>query len=142
MRRALHNIENQQQTLKKFVLVFVFLKIGLNLIAIDHFGLQRDELLHLALGNHLGWGYIEVPPFIAILAKVSLSVFGDSVAAVRFFPAICSSILVWLTGLITIEFGGRKFAIALACLAVIFSPGLAAGSYLFEPVVFDELWWV
>src|SRR5215467_10053150 len=125
MQAALHSTENQPQHLRRFVLVFVFLKLALNLIAINHFGLQRDELLHLALADHLGWGYVEVPPFIAVLAKISLNVFGESVAAVRLFPTICSGLLVWLTGLMTIEFGGRKLAITIACLAIIFSPGFA-----------------
>jgi hypothetical protein len=44
--------------------------------------------------------------------------------------------------MITAELGGKKFAIALSCLALIFSPAFAASGYLFEPVVFDQLWWV
>jgi hypothetical protein len=112
------------------------------LLAISNFGFQRDELLHLVLADHLDWGYIEVPPFIAFLAKITISVFGRSLFASRIFPTICSGVIVWLTGLITVEFGGKKFAIALACLALIFSPAFAASGYLFEPVVFDQLWWV
>ncbi len=131
-----------QQRYTGFILIFVLIKVGLNLLAIAHYGLQRDELLHLALAGHLDWGFIEVPPFIALLAKISLSVFGNSVFAVRIFPTICSGAMVWLTGLITTELGGKKFGIAAACLAVIFSPGFAASGYLFEPVAFDQLWWV
>jgi hypothetical protein len=41
-----------------------------------------------------------------------------------------------------VEFGGRRFAITLACLALIFSPAFAASDYLFQPVVFDQFWWV
>ncbi len=107
-----------------------------------HFGFQRDEFLHLILADHLDWGYKEVPPFIAVLAKISSTLFGDSVFAARIFPTIFSGLIVWLTGLITIELGGRRFAIALACLALIFSPAFAASGYLFQPVVFDQFWWV
>jgi len=108
----------------------------------SHFGFQRDELLHLALGDHLAWGYKEVPPFIALLAKISSIIFGGSVFATRIFSTIFAGLIIWFTGLITVELGGRKFAITLACLALIFSPAFAASEYLFQPVVFDQFWWV
>lgn len=134
--------KNRRSTYSIFILIFVFIKIGLNLLAISHFGFHRDELLHLALADHLDWGYKEVPPFIAIVGKISNLFFGDSIFATRVFPTIASGLIIWLTGLITVELGGKKFAIALACLAMIFSPAFAASGYLFQPVVFDQLWWV
>jgi len=134
--------QNRRSTYSSFILIFVFIKIGLNLLAISHFGFHRDEFLHLVLADHLDWGYKEVPPFIALLAKISLTVFGNSVFAARIFPTICSGLIIWFTGQITVELGGKKFAVALACLAMIFSPGFAASGYLFQPVVFDQLWWV
>ncbi|MEO9173633.1 MAG: glycosyltransferase family 39 protein [Mucilaginibacter sp.] len=108
----------------------------------SHFGFHRDELLHLALGDHLDWGYKEVPPFIALLAKISTAIFGDSVFAARIFSTLFSGLIIWFTGQIVVELGGKKFAITLACLALIFSPAFAASGYLFQPVVFDQLWWV
>lgn len=134
--------KNRKSTYAYFILIFVFIKIGLNLLAISHFGFHRDEFLHLVLADHLDWGYKEVPPFIAVLAKISNTLFGDSVFAARIFPTICSGLLVWFTGLITVELGGKKFAIALACLALIFSSAFAASGYLFQPVIFDQLCWV
>jgi 4-amino-4-deoxy-L-arabinose transferase-like glycosyltransferase len=133
---------NSDQSLAGFILIFVVIKIVLNLFAISHFGFQRDEFLHLALGDHLGWGYKEVPPFIALLAKISTSVFGDSVFATRIFSTIFSGLIIWFTGRMVVEFGGGRFGIALACLALIFSPAFAASGYLFQPVVFDQFWWL
>ena len=111
-------------------------------MAIAHFGFHRDEFLHLVLADHLAWGYKEVPPFIALLAKASSVLFGNSVIGARIFPTICSGFLIWFTGKITVEMGGKKFAIALACLAMVFAPAFAATDYLLQPVVFDQLWWV
>ncbi|MCD8739408.1 glycosyltransferase family 39 protein [Mucilaginibacter roseus] len=133
---------NKRAEYHKFVLIFVLVKVALNLLAISNFGFHRDELLHLSLADHLDWGFKEVPPFIALLAKISLGLFGDSVFASRLFTTIASGIIIWLTGMITIELGGRKFAIAIACLSMIFAPAFAASGYLFQPVVFDQLWWV
>ena len=134
--------QNRRSTYAGFILVFVAIKVVLNLLAMPHFGFQRDELLHLALGDHLAWGYKEVPPVIALLARVSTTIFGDSIFATRIFSTIFAGLIIWFTGLITVELGGRKFAITLACLAMIFSPAFVATQYLFQPVVFDQFWWV
>ncbi|HJP63053.1 MAG TPA: glycosyltransferase family 39 protein [Mucilaginibacter sp.] len=133
---------HHQQKFTSFILLFVVIKIGLNMLTMSHFGFQRDELLHLVLGDHLDWGFKEVPPFIALLAKISTTLFGGSVFATRIFSTIASGFIVWFTGKIVVEFGGGRFAIALACLALIFAPAFAASGYLFQPVVFDQLWWV
>ncbi|MFD2145956.1 glycosyltransferase family 39 protein [Mucilaginibacter antarcticus] len=134
--------KNQRSSYTNFILIFVCIKVALNLLAISNYGFHRDELLHLALADHLDWGYKEVPPFIAIVAWLIKAFLGGSVFAARLFPTICSGLIIWLTGKITVELGGRKFAIALACLGVIFSPAFMATGYLFQPVVFDQLWWV
>lgn len=134
--------QNRRSTYTGFILVFVAIKIVLNLFAMPHFGFQRDELLHLALGDHLGWGYKEVPPFIAVIAKLSSTLFGNSVFATRIFCTIFAGLIVWFTSLITIELGGRKFAIALACLGIILAPAFVASEYLLQPVIFDQFWWV
>lgn len=134
--------KNRRSSYYYFILIFVAIKVGLNLLAISHYGFHRDELLHLALGDHLDWGFKEVPPFIAVLAKITTTVFGDSVFAARIFSTLFSGLIIWFTGQIVIELGGKKFAITLACLALIFSPAFAASGYLFQPVVFDQLWWV
>src|ERR1700685_622696 len=95
--------QNRKSTYAYFILIFVFIKIGLNLLAISHFGFHRDEFLHLVLADHLDWGYKEVPPFIALLAKVTIMFFGNSVFAARIFPTICAGFIVWFTGQITVE---------------------------------------
>jgi len=134
--------QNRRSTYAGFILVFVAIKVVLNLFAMPHFGFQRDELLHLALGDHLAWGYKEVPPVIAVIAKLSSTLFGDSVFATRIFCTLFAGIIVWFTGLITVELGGRKFAIALACLGIILAPAFVASEYLLQPVIFDQFWWV
>src|SRR5215217_2746615 len=133
---------NRRSSYNNFILVFVFLKLVINLLSISRFGFHRDELLHLSLADHMDWGYKEVPPFIALMAKLNVSLFGDSVFGSRIITTLCAALIVWLTGKLTVEMGGKRFAVALACSAVIFSPAFAATGYLFQPVVFDQLWWV
>ncbi len=134
--------QNRRSTYAGFILIFVAIKVVLNLLAMPHFGFHRDELLHLALGDHLAWGYKEVPPFVAVIARLSTILFGSSIFAARVFCTIFAGLIIWFTGLITVELGGKKFAIALACLAMIFSPAFVASDYLLQPVIFDQFWWV
>ncbi|MBV8389924.1 MAG: glycosyltransferase family 39 protein [Mucilaginibacter sp.] len=106
-----------------------------------HFGLQRDELLYITLGDHPAWGYKEAGPLIAFFSRLTNLLFPDALFAPRLFSTAFSALLVFYTGRITLELGGSKFALTLACLAVLLSPGFEASGYLFEPVVFDQFWW-
>jgi hypothetical protein len=135
-------ISSKRPNYNWLILLFVGIKIILNLLAIAHFGFHRDELLHLVLADHLDWGYKEVPPLIAVLSYITVHVFGTSVFAARILTTLCAGLIVWLTGQITLELGGRKFAISLACISLIFAPAFVASGYLFQPVVFDQFWWV
>lgn len=133
---------NRKSTYGNFILIFVGIKVLFNLLAISHFGFHRDELLHLALGDHLDWGYKEVPPFIAFLAYLVNHVLGNTLVATRVFPTLFAGLMVWFTGKLVVEFGGRRLAITIACLTLIFSPAFAASEYLFQPVIFDQFWWL
>jgi hypothetical protein len=124
------------------ILSFAFLKLLLHFMANSNFGYHRDELLYLALGEHLDWGYKEVPPFIAGISSLSVYLLGDSVFAIRIFSTLFSSAIVFLTGLCALEMGGKRFAIVIACIAVIFSPAFLASGYLLQPVVFDQFFWL
>ncbi|MEO1258042.1 MAG: glycosyltransferase family 39 protein [Bacteroidota bacterium] len=72
---------------------------------------------------------------------LATSVFGDSIFALRFFPAIAGCIIVLIIGLMAKELGGKKWAIILACLAYILSPAFLRTNTLFQPVCFNQMWW-
>src|SRR5258708_38136408 len=54
------------------------------------YGYFRDELYYAAFGQHLAWGYVDQAPLIAVIARVSRMLFGDSLRAFGFFPALAS----------------------------------------------------
>lgn len=125
------------------VLVYLALfKLFLHFLTNGQYGYHRDELLYLALGEHLDFGYVEVPPSIAIFANLSRWMFGDSLFALRFFAAVTGALMVLLTGLMARELGGGRFSQFLASLAVIVSPAYLRSHTLFQPVSFDQLYWV
>jgi Dolichyl-phosphate-mannose-protein mannosyltransferase len=116
-------------------------KLLLHFATNRNYGYFRDEMYYLACGEHLDWGYVDQSPLIALVAYVARALMGDSLFAVRFFPAVAGAALVFVTGLMVRELGGRRFAILIACLCVIISP-----SYLYLHTVltmnaFEPLFW-
>ncbi|HMI57772.1 MAG TPA: glycosyltransferase family 39 protein, partial [Gemmatimonadaceae bacterium] len=105
------------------------------------YGFQRDEFLYMAMGRHLQLWRMDFPPFIAILSQVERFVLGDSIVAIRFSSSIATGLIVLLAGLIARELGGGKFAQILAAISVMVSPLFLRAGVLFQPVVFDQLWW-
>ncbi len=85
------------------------------------YGYFRDELYYLACSDHLAFGYVDLAPLIAWLARGSRVIFGDSIHAIRLLPALAFGAEVALTGFLTRELGGRKWAIFLACVCVSFT---------------------
>ncbi len=136
------SIFRRNQKEAKVIVFFTVLKFAIHLLANRNFGFHRDELLYLALGSHPAMGYNEVPPFIAFISWLSTHIFGDSVFAIRLLPALFGSMIVYLTGLLVLQLGGKRFAISAACLGIIVSPAFLGSGYLLQPVVFDQFFWV
>lgn len=124
------------------VIFFSILKLILHLLSNSNFGFHRDELLYMAMSEHIDWGYKEVPPLIAGISWLSYALLGDSVFAMRILPSIASALIVFITGLLVISMKGRRFAVIAACAAMVISPSFLASGYLLQPVVFDQLFWV
>src|ERR1700736_3426884 len=80
----------------------------------NRYGYFRDEFDYLACGDHLAWGYVDQPPLIPFLARITRIVLGESLRSIRFLPALASSFLVTQTALIARELGGRCFALLLS----------------------------
>lgn len=132
---------NKRFSLDYFLLSFAFVKLLMHLLTNSNYALHRDAYLYLAQGEHLGWGYMEVPPFIAIIAKLALSL-GGSVEIIRFFPTLIGAISVYLLGQMTKEMGGKRWAQAFAMLAFILSMAYMRCNGLFQPVSFNQFWWL
>lgn len=109
--------------------------------AISPFGWQRDEFLYFAMGRHLQLWRMDFPPFIAIASRVSAAVFGQSLVATRVFPSLVHATLIILATRVARALGGGRYAQWLAALALFASPLFMRPGTLFQPVVFDQLWW-
>ncbi|MDQ6785280.1 MAG: glycosyltransferase family 39 protein [Acidobacteriota bacterium] len=121
------------------VLGFALVKIVLHFVFNSNYGYFRDELYYIACSEHLDFGYPDHAPLIAFSTKISRAIFGDSLFAIRLFPALAGAAKIVLTGLLAKEFGGKRFAVFLACLCVLCAPVyLGIDNFLsmnsFEPV--------
>jgi len=117
-------------------------KLLVHLYAGRHYGYFVDELYYLACSRHLSWGYVDQPPLIALITWIARSLFGDSLPAIRFLPAVAGMGEVALTGLIARELGGKRFAQGLAALAALVAPGILAADNLLSMNAFEPLFWM
>ena len=124
------------------VLYIACAKLLLHVLTASHYGYFRDELYYLACGEHLDWGYVDQPPLIAVIAWFSRAVFGESLLAIRFLPALASALLVLLTALIAREFGGKRFALAFSALTVALTAIYLIMGHLLTMNAFEPLIWM
>lgn len=125
------------------LLAFAFLKLSLHLVVniFGGYGYIRDELYYIACSDHMAWGYVDHPPFCVAMLWVSRLLFGDSIFALRLLPAFSGAIVVYMTGLLTREFGGGRYAQVLACICVVASPLLVGMDSIFSMNSFEILFW-
>ncbi len=105
------------------------------------YGIQRDEFLYFAMGDHLRLWHMDFPPLIAILAELERYFLGDALPALRAVPNLAASAIVVLAALLARELGGGRFAQLFAALAVAASVFFQRAGALFQPVILDALWW-
>ncbi len=123
------------------LLALALFKLLLHFFTNGQYGYFRDEFYYMACGQHLDWGYVDHPPLIAFITAFTRWILGDSLFALRFFPALSGAILVFLTGLFVRELGGDLYAQALAALAVIIAPVYLLTHTLLTMNAFEPLFW-
>ena len=120
---------------------FAVAKLLLHFTFNSNYGYFRDELYFIACGEHLAFGYPDHAPLVALMAKMS-RVFGDSLFALRFIPAVAGAFKIFLTAVLVKEFGGKKFAAFLACLCVLCAPIYLALDDLFSMNSLEPVFWM
>jgi hypothetical protein len=106
------------------------------------YGYFRDELYYAACGQHLAWGYVDHAPLIAVVARVSRALFGDSLHALRFFPALSAGAKILLTAWIVRELGGRRYAQILAATAMLLCPIYLTMDNFLSMNAFEPVFWM
>ena len=121
--------------------LLVGLKLLLHLLSSNAYGFFRDELYFLDCARHMGWGYVDDAPLIAVYAKVSLWL-GGSLPAVRLLPALAGASKVALSMVLARQMGGGRFAQGLTGLCVLGVPIYLAMDSLLCVGAFEPLFWM
>lgn len=103
------------------------------------YGYFRDELYFLACGEQLDWGYVDMPPGVAVVAAFSRWLLGDSLVAIRLFSGVAGAALVYLTGVLARERDGGGRAAFLTQLAVMVGGVYMVIAYLLPMNVYEQL---
>jgi hypothetical protein len=123
------------------VLAIAAAKFALQFYTSHRYGYFVDELYYIACSDHLAWGYVDQPPLIALAIHIERLLFGDSLAALRFFAVLSGVAKVIVTALLARELGGRIFAQGLTALILLIAPAFLAADSLMTMNSFEPLIW-
>src|SRR2546429_5329671 len=80
-KRSSDSVGEPRTFLAKGMIVVVVIALGkllLHFVFNNRYGYFRDEFDYMACGNHLAWGYVDQPPLVPFLIKISRLLLGDS----------------------------------------------------------------
>ncbi len=112
------------------------------LVAGPRYGYHRDELYFRMLGERPAFGYFDTPPLTPLLARVSVTLFGDTVVALRVVPALIASLVVVLVALLARELGGGRGAQIIAAAGVATTALLLIGEHALLTLGVDLPLWI
>lgn len=128
--------------LSRTVYVLAIAAVALHIAFSGRFGFFRDELYYAACGQRLAWGYVDHAPLAPFLARLSRMLLGDSLSALRFFPALAASAKVLLGGWMAREMGSGRYAQFLAAFSVLLAPIYLTFDNLFTMNAFEPVFWM
>lgn len=119
----------------------VLLVLVLHLLPRPGYGYHRDELLYLAMGDHLDFFRMQFPPMIAVLARIADLLPGARLAGIHLLSALALAAIMAVTIAMVRRLGGGGWAQLLAALGMAAAPLFQRTGTLFQPVIYELLWW-
>lgn len=113
----------------------------LHLSVITGYGLGGDELVAIACSDHPAPGYVERGPVPVLLLALVRLIAGDTPLALRFLPALVSSLTIWFTARIARRMGAGAAGQLLAALCALIAPSFLAAGHVMTPLVFGLFAW-
>ena len=127
------------------ILVVVAVSIALlifHCIFNNRYGYFRDEFNYWVCSQRLAWGYVDQPPLLPFLLRITTDILGESLRSLRFLPALAISAALVLTSLIAREFGGARFALLLTAVAFVIAPIFLSDGSLVTTNSLEPLLWM
>lgn len=129
------------QAIPRTVWLLGTLALVLHLLPRPGYGFHRDELLYLAMADHLQFFDMQFPPLIAVFGRLARALPLDQLTAIHLLAALAATGILAVTVAISRRLGGPREAQILAALSALVAPLLLRAGALFQPVVFEILWW-
>lgn len=123
------------------ILLMALITVAFHLMVANNLGYNRDEMLYFTLGQHPAFGYNSVPPLIGWIAGIMQAIVGNSVFAVRIFPALLGGALILLTSALATELGGSRYASFLSAFGLMISLFFMRSFLMFMPVHLEIFLW-
>ena len=117
------------------------IKFLIHLLTSAQFGYFRDEFYYIAASKHLDWGYVDFPPFIAVVTRLIRGTLGESLLALHLLPALAGAAMVFLTGWMARKLGASPFGQGVAALAALVAPQFLGVNTILSMDSFDVLFW-
>jgi hypothetical protein len=130
------------QRITPSVYLLAVLAVLIHFLFNRQYGYFRDELYYAACGEHLAWGYVDHAPLVAFASWFTRTLFGDSLFALRLFPALSAAPKVLLAGWMAREVGGGKFSQFFAALLVLLAPIYLTFDNFLSMNAFEPVFWM
>jgi len=119
--------------------------IGAGFVAVElavsgRYGFQQDELYFIVAGHHLGFGYVDQPPLVPLLTRIT-DILGISPTAIRVIPALAGGAVVVAAAKFAALFGAGRFGRVLAALAAACAPIVIGATHIGNTTPLDLLAW-
>ncbi len=103
--------------------------VAVELAVSGRYGFQQDEMYFIVAGRHLAFGYVDQPPLVPLLTRIT-DVLGVSPTAIRIIPALAGGAVVVIAARLAALFGAGRFGRVLAALATACAPILIGATHI------------
>jgi 4-amino-4-deoxy-L-arabinose transferase-like glycosyltransferase len=114
--------------------------VAVELAVSARYGFQQDELYFLVAGHHLAFGYVDQPPLIPLLTRIT-DIIGVSPTAVRVIPALTGGAVVAAAARLAALFGAGRLGRVLAALTTACAPVIIGAAHIGNTTPLDLLAW-
>src|SRR5512142_3134861 len=109
------------------VVSFAILKVLFHLL-LPEYGYHRDEMYYVAIADGFSFSNLDMPPGSPLYLKLFLVLFGHSLKVVNLAATVCGAIVIVFGMLIAKELGGKRYALILTGVFLLFSGLIIFGS--------------